>query len=227
MTLFSDRVLAFNLSLPQILPTPANISMLYPFSNDQIKKCMRNFYDTFYNDDTSRVFIFGINPGRFGAGITGVPFTDPIRLEGECGIQNDLKKRSELSSIFVYDVIRKFGGVRSFYDQFYITSICPIGFTKNGKNYNYYDDKKLQTSLEPFILKSISNQLLIGSNRDIAICMGQGKNFKYFQKINQQHRFFKKIVPLPHPRWVMQYRSKMKDEFIDKYLKVLREATTS
>ncbi len=39
-----------------------------------------------------RYLILGINPGRFGGGITGIPFTDPIRLQNICGIENDFQK---------------------------------------------------------------------------------------------------------------------------------------
>ena len=33
--------------------------------------------------------------------------------------------------------------------------------------------------------------------------------------------FFERILPLPHPRWVMQYRRKRKEEFVGQYLGVL------
>lgn len=39
--------------------------------------------------------ILGINPGRFGAGTTGIAFIDPIRLENECGINNSFPKKVE------------------------------------------------------------------------------------------------------------------------------------
>ena len=61
---------------------------------------------------------------------------------------------------------------------------------------------------------------LFGDDR-IAFSLGQGKNFQYLQKINQTHRLFREIKPLPHPRWVMQYRLKRLDEFIGVYQKEL------
>ena len=64
------------------------------------------FYQKYYTDSQPRNFMFGINPGRFGAGITGVPFTDPVRLETECGIQNDFPKKQELSAQFVWMFIQ-------------------------------------------------------------------------------------------------------------------------
>ena len=38
-------------------------------------------------------------------------------------------------------------------------------------------------------------------------------------ELNNEKNFFKKIIPLDHPRYVMQYKSKLKLDYIDKYLK--------
>ena len=51
---------------------------------------------------TQRHLLLGINPGRFGGGVTGIPFTDPIRLQNVCGIENNFEKKQELSSVFIY-----------------------------------------------------------------------------------------------------------------------------
>ena len=106
-----------------------------------------------------RISIFGINPGRFGAGLTGISFTDPIRLELVCGIKNDLKKKPEPSSRFVYKVIEAYGGVEKFYNDFYVTAVSPLGFTEDGNNLNYYDYKSLVAAAEPFIIDSIKKQI--------------------------------------------------------------------
>ena len=47
---------------------------------------------------------------------------------------------------------------------------------------------------------------------------------KYFEKLNEEHGFFKQVLPLPHPRWVMQYRRKRLEEFVELYLEKLRAA---
>ncbi len=185
---------------------------------------MTAFYEQFYADQEPRVFIFGINPGRFGAGVTGVPFTDPIRLEQSCGIQNDFAKKSELSSVFVYECIEAFGGLAAFYRHFYITSLCPLGFVKSGININYYDDKSLQNAVAPHILENINRQKTFGASEKVAICLGQGKNAAYFRKINAVHHFFESILEVPHPRWVMQYRRKKMADFVSQYIEVLNKA---
>ena len=220
---FADRVLKYHFSLKTDIKLPSPVEWIYPFESKETKESMRLFFQKYYADDHIRHFLFGINPGRFGAGVTGVPFTDPIRLQEVCEIENEFQKRNELSSIFVYDVIKAFGGVNSFYKNFYITSVCPLGFIKNGKNYNYYDDKALEKAVEKFIIKNFKSQIKFGTG-PIAYSMGQGKNFKYLKALNDKHQFFEEVIPLPHPRWVMQYRLKRKQEYIDEYLEKLNRA---
>ncbi|MEZ5041210.1 MAG: DUF4918 family protein [Saprospiraceae bacterium] len=221
---FGQQVVKFTTALRPDWQLPSPVALLFPYEETATMNALSRFYLQYYNDKAPRIFIFGINPGRFGAGITGVPFTDPIRLAEVCGIPNDFQKKAELSSIFVYEYIQAYGGPAAFYQQYYITSLCPLGFTKEGKNYNYYDDKQLEKAVEPHIINNIKEQKAFGTTNRVAICMGQGANFKYFQKINQQHHFFDHILPVPHPRWVMQYRLKRMEEFVQVYLDAFAEA---
>ncbi len=189
-----------------------------PFTDEKTWSICQEFYNKYYKDNSTRVCIIGINPGRFGAGITGVPFTDPIRLKTQCEIENDWPKKQELSSVFVYDMINAFGGVAAFYSKFYITAVSPLGFVRNGKNLNYYDDKALQESIKPFVVDCFKKQLDWGVEKRLAFCLGEGKNNEYLQKLNKEYRFFDEVIPLPHPRFIMQYKLKQKDVYIDKYL---------
>ena len=100
--------------------------------------------------------------------------------------------------------------------------MSPLGFIKNGININYYDDRQLLKASEPFIVWNIRTQLEFGARRNAAVCIGEGQNFKVFKKLNDQHGFFKEVIPLPHPRFVMQYRRKRLDEFVGNYVSVLR-----
>ncbi len=222
---FADQVIAFTRSLrPPDIPLPAGFAWLFPYDEPATVSALTAFYQKYYADAGPRVFVFGINPGRFGAGVTGVPFTDPIRLETECGIANDFAKKAELSSQFIWQFIHAYGGGTAFCRDFYITSLSPLGFVRDGLNINYYDDRALQQAAGPFIEWNIRTQLEFGARRDVAICLGEGQNFAYFQKINALHGFFEKILPLPHPRWVMQYRRKRMEEFVEKYVATAREA---
>ncbi|MGE5457694.1 MAG: uracil-DNA glycosylase family protein, partial [Methanococcaceae archaeon] len=72
------------------------------------------------------------------------------------------------------------------------------------------------------IIRSIRNQLKFGIINDLCFCMGTGKNARYLTELNEREHFFGKIVPLEHPRFVMQYRTKRKQEYIDKYMQLLK-----
>jgi hypothetical protein len=217
-------ILDFYHTLRPRFSLPKGISIMNPYREATTWAVASQFYQKFYGDDRERVFIFGINPGRHGAGVTGVPFTDPLRLAEKCGIPNEWKKQAELSSEFVYAMIAGYGGVEAFYRRFYITALSPLGFVRDGKNLNYYDDKQLIKDFEPFMLRCIRRQLATMPTTDICYCMGEGENFKYFTKVNERYGFFKEIIPLPHPRWVMQYRRKRVGEFVELYLKRLGAA---
>lgn len=217
-SLCSKAIVDFYEHLKIPVDLPPGIEALYPFKEKEVLRISKEFYHRYYADSNKRSYLIGINPGRLGAGVTGIPFTDPIRLKNELKIDHDLQQKSELSSRFIYDVIESLGGPKSFFGNFYITSVSPIGFIKDGKNLNYYDDKTLEENLEGYIVENFEKQLQsIPSNRNIAFCLGLGKNFTYLKKLNAKHRLFKKIIPLAHPRWVMQYRLKSKEEFVLAY----------
>jgi len=221
---FADKILNFHKTLQPNWSLPNGVELLFPFDNKDAWHVMTAFFKKYFDDHQQRTLIFGINPGRFGAGITGTPFTDPKILESICNIENPFPKKSELSAIFVYEYIKAYGGPDRFYKDFYITSVCPLGFVKEGKNYNYYDDKALTKAVEPHIIHNITTNIAFGCNQKIALCMGQGKNYKYFKQLNEREGFFEELIPLPHPRWVMQYRRKRMMEFVEVYLEAFSRA---
>ena len=214
---WNERVLNFiqQLQPPQV---PPPYEVLYPFADADVLQACRQFYKKYYADAAPRYIMIGINPGRLGAGITGVPFTDPIRLIDSCGIANPWPRKPELSSIFMYEMMEAFGGVAAFYQQLYISSISPLGFVADGKNVNYYDDRLLAEAVLPFAQQCLDTQLSWPVQRSVAFCIGEGKNLQYLQQLNQQHQWFNQIEALPHPRFVMQYKRTQIDAYIDQYL---------
>lgn len=215
----SYAILDFYRNLRPDFHLPEGVTIMNPFTDKDSSELATTFYNKFYHDTHPRKFIFGINPGRFGGGVTGIPFTDPVRLAEDCGIPNELPKKTELSAQFVYEVIRRYGGAEAFYNNFFITALSPLGFTKNGLNLNYYDDKDLLKSIEPFIINTIKTQQEnILTDKNTCFCLGEGTNFKYFSKLNKTHQFYKNIIPLPHPRFIMQYRRKRIAEFAELYI---------
>jgi hypothetical protein len=225
MMTFADKVIDFNKHLEYTGPAlPANIRIMNPFKEGEYAlRVSSEFYKKYYNDSNKRHLILGINPGRFGSGLTGVPFTDPKRLKSECNINYAGKITHEPSSVYVYEVINAYGGTEAFYNKFYISSLCPLGFTMidnkgREKNYNYYDSKELCTAVTPFIIDNIKTQIALGCHSDTCFCFGTGQNEKFLKKLNEEHGFFNKIIALEHPRFIMQYKAKTKQVYINKYL---------
>ena len=149
--------------------------------------------------------------------MTGIPFEDSINLQKETGILIDEYYISKSSSEFIYNVIEEYGGRNAFYSDFYMSFVCPIGIVKNSVkgneiNCNYYESKKLKEKLYSLIITNIEEIINLGS----------GENYAFLKKINEDYNFFEKIEPLEHPRYIMQYNSKRKDEFLAKYLRLLR-----
>jgi hypothetical protein len=219
---FADDVIAFNKSLNLNVQLPDGVNVMNPFNDKITREISEKFYRKFYTDEYQRTLIMGINPGRFGAGLTGIPFTDPVKLEKNCEIPNPLNKTTEPSAGFIYDMIAAFGDPDAFYNKYFIYAVCPLGFTKDGVNYNYYDSKLLEKAVTPFIIRSLNQVLSFQVSKEICFCLGNGKNFKFLSKLNSDYHFFKEIIPLPHPRWIVQYRRKKYDEFILEYLKLLK-----
>jgi hypothetical protein len=222
---FADKVICFNKQLEYTgAALPPGIRIMNPFREyGQTIPISELFYHKYYNDNNPRHIILGINPGRFGGGLTGIPFTDPKRLKTECGIDYDGKATHEPSSVFVYEMIHAYGGVEAFYNKLYINSLCPLGFTTvdgkgKEKNYNYYDSKPLANAVHGFIVDNIRKQISLGVITDVCFCFGTGKNESYLRKLNEEYRFFKKIIALEHPRFIMQYKTASKQFYIDKYL---------
>lgn len=173
-----------------------------------------------------RSLILGSNPARRATAVTGIPFEDATHLKLETGISIDNFYINKSSSNFLYDVIKEYGGCNKFYNNFYMNFVFPLGIEKinsnNSKsNCNYYEIKQFETKLYDYIIESIKTILKFNIDTSICYCIGSGKNYEFLLKINKEYNFFKKIIPLEHPRFIMQYNSKNKDLYLKKYLDAL------
>jgi hypothetical protein len=226
---FADRIIFFLENLDFKVSLPDGVSIMNPFRDDpRVMPVVRQFYMKYFSDNKPRHMILGINPGRSGAGSTGIPFTDTQRLSAECGLSMEGLKTFEPSSVYVYDMIAAFGGPEVFYSHFYISAVSPLGFTVAGKggkqvNYNYYDSRKLTESLTGFICESLEKQLDFGISRNACFCLGTGRNYDFIMEMNEKKGYFERIVPLEHPRFIMQYKLKQKQEYIRKYITELKK----
>lgn len=227
---FAEQILKFNEILSQkSFDLPIGFKVINPFKEDQkeqVKKVTTAFYQKYYNDNRPRRLIFGSSPARNGTAVTGVPFEDAKHLQSETGIYIDKFYINKSSSGFIYDVIKEYGGCEKFYADFYMNFVCPLGLVRtnskgNEVNCNYYENKELQKSLYSFIVSSIRSQIDFGIDTSVCYCIGSGENYNFLSKINEEYNFFNTIIPLEHPRFIMQYNSKQKDIFLDKYIKAL------
>lgn len=224
---FSDSVLEFNAWLADVsLELFDNYSINNPFNGQnkgQIKEITKSFYKKYYNDNNKRYLILGSSPARKGTAITGIPFEDASHLYKETGIMIDNFYINKSSSDFLYDVMEQYGGCERFYKDFFMNFVCPLGIVNvnskgNKINANYYENRKLENVLYNFIVESLRKQISLGIETSICYCIGSGENFKFLSKINEQYKFFDKIIALEHPRFIMQYNSKDRNKYLDKYI---------
>jgi hypothetical protein len=223
----ADKIKSFNRNLHLGSRLPKGVSVLNPFQdNVEVNNWSNTFYGRFYADSQPRHLILGINPGRLGAGQTGIPFTDTKRLYEYFGLGSVDDITHESSSAYIYRMIDAYGGAVDFYSRYLISSVCPLGFVtgKNGKqlNFNYYDSPALQKAVTPFIVRCLEEQLQWPIKRDKVFCLGTGKNVKFLKDLNEKYRWFESIVSLEHPRYIMQYKAQRVDEYIEKYIQALR-----
>lgn len=224
---FAAKVIDFNNNLKYNGAIPEAFKVLNPYlDNPETMIVMHQFYEKYYNDNRKRKFIIGINPSRHGAGVTGVPFTDTKRLETVCGITLQSAHTHEVSSVFLYDMIKQYGGADKFYGNFYINSPFPLAIVRKAKddnflNANYYDDSRLFDCVKEFMIDSLKRHFNMGLDTDEVFVLGV-KNGSFIKKLNDNHRFFKKMTILEHPRFIQQYKSKEKQLFIDKYIEALK-----
>ena len=125
-----QHVLSFSLKGTRL---PPGIGVLDPFNGpnaDEVRRIVTLFHRKYYSDDRPRTLMLGINPGRLGAGSTGLSFTDTKRCESDLGIPVHGLRTHEPSSDFFYRMIRAAGGPDAFYSRVYVHAVCPLGFVK-------------------------------------------------------------------------------------------------
>ena len=155
---------------------------------------MERFYNRYVVPYEQKVVICGINPGRFGSGKCGVPFLDFRALNELVGDTG--RRDSEKSARFFYAVVRHFGAER-FYSTFYVTNVSWLGFTKDGRNINYY---RLPDDLQTIILGKFAYEMgMVKPDRIIATSIEVAKTLS---KLKAEKKIAAEIdIRLRHPRW--------------------------
>jgi lmo2813 protein len=94
-----------------------------------------------------------------------------------------------------------------------VIQLQPSGNYKGGKYSPKYS----------LIASSIQTQIDFGIYTSVCYCIGSGDNYTFLSKINKKYNFFDEIIPLEHPRFIMQYNPKHKYEYFEKYLTALNQ----
>lgn len=231
--LFADNILEFNEFLSKVkINLPEGFRLVNPFNGeekDKIEEITKAFYSKYYNDSKKRHIILGSSPARRGSAVTGVPFENTESLQQETGVNIESFHANKGSSDFLSEVIDRYGGRQKFYTDFYMSFVCPLGIVRQNTkghevNCNYYESKSLLTALRQFILEALKRQVNFNINTSTCYCIGSGENYKILTEINDKYKLFERIIPLEHPRFIMQYHAKQKEAFLKKYLEKLSAA---
>lgn len=219
---FGSLVADFLTSMTIDVPLPYGVEVLEPYSDPEVCRVVHAMCAEYYAGHKPRVGVWGINPGRFGAGLTGLSFTDPFAVQNLLGIETTITGRREISAEFIQLVIEAYGGPRTFYSDFYLSALSPLGFVADAKNVNFYDTPELQSALTPMIQQWVTLQHQFGLRNDMTIILGTGKLQSFVERNVRTHCSLGNVTYLEHPRYIMQYRRKQRDAYVEKYINVLR-----
>lgn len=173
------------------------------------------FYDKYYIDNVPRIVLCGINPGRNGAGKTGVPFLDFHSLSQL--LPNIDNHDKELSAKFIYDIILHFGAEK-FFKYVYLTNISWFGFANEKGNVNYYD---LDTDLQDTFTNGFVEEM--EAIRPLTIIPLSKRVEATLQNMKMQNLLPYPISkPLGHPYYYSNFKSRRVTGF-EQYISTIKE----
>lgn len=164
---------------------------------------VQRYYRTVYRSNASRIVLCGINPGRNGAGKTGIPFLD---FRSISQLLSDIEGDDrEQSAQFIFSIINEVGR-ESFYENVYMTNISWFGFTRDGKNLNYYDlpSSLATTFTDTFIaeMDMVQPKIIIPLSKEVE------RSLKQMRKSGRLH--YPIAERLPHPYYCSIGKNAMK-----------------
>ena len=177
---------------------------------------VNEFYKIVYQkNNVNRIVLCGINPGRNGAGKTGVPFIDNLSLSK---ILSKIEERdSEPSAQFVWSVISKFNNFNEFFDSVYLTNISWLGFTKNGNNYQYYE---LENELRVEFIKGFVQEMnIVKPYAIIPLSIDVNKDINILK--NKYNKNWNVINRLNHPSWC-SFNTERANEWCNRYYEEIK-----
>jgi hypothetical protein len=153
---------------------------------------IKQFNEKYYAEGYPETVLCGINPGKNGAGKTGVPFLDFSSLSKL--MEGVDRVDTERSAQFFYNIVEEFGAAK-FYRSFYVTNISWVGFTKDGNNKNYYE---LSDPVKDFIYDAFIYEMnIVAPKTIISLSEEVGKSLRYLFKESD----IDISARLPHPNY--------------------------
>lgn len=195
MSIFSENLNRYNLNYEfKRLLNENGISMLEGYLDQS--DIMDAFCEKFYSNKIPKIVICGINPGRLGAGLTGVPFFDFASLSKI--FPSILRKDTENTAQFFFKVIEKIG-VERFFNYFYITNVSSVGYSKGKSNFNF---DKLPDNLRSIVFSNFAEEIELIKPVKI-IALGDAA-FNGVESALGKNSY--RLEKLKHPSWIMQYK---------------------
>ncbi len=172
-----------------------NIGILSEFLDN--KNNIIEFHKKYIQPNSPKIVMCGINPGRKGAGITGIPFIDTYSLSKM--LPDIINPKSEKSAKFFFSIIEEFG-IDKFYKNIHFTNMSWLGFYKldNGINVNY---NSLSEEIQNYLIDKFVEEMDF-INPEVIIPIGDIVNWELLFNLKEKNRLKAEIGPrLYHPAY--------------------------
>ena len=74
--------------------------------------------------------------------------------------------------------------------------------------------------VKDFMIDSLKKHISLGLDTSKVVVLGK-KNAGFIEKLNREEHLFGQIAVLEHPRFIQQYKSKEKQQYIERYISTL------
>ncbi|HZL11862.1 MAG TPA: uracil-DNA glycosylase family protein [Prolixibacteraceae bacterium] len=188
-----------------------NVGILSEFLDN--KNNIIEFHKKYVQPNSPKIVMCGINPGRRGAGITGIPFIDTNSLSKM--LPDISNPKTEKSAKFFFSIIEEFG-INGFYRNVHVTNMSWFGFYEldKGTNINY---NSLPTEIQNDLIDKFVEEMDF-INPNVIIPIGDIVNWELLYNLKVKNRLNAEIGPrLYHPAYRLVDR-KTYIETLTKYL---------
>ena len=188
-----------------------NITILREFL--PYRPIAEQFWQQYVPEPLPQTVIVGLNPGRMGAGLTGVPLLDFRSLTNLLPDARLPRNDTEPSANFFHRVAQHIGAEK-FYRQFYVSNVSAVGYLRDNKNCNYHD---LPDAAQQIVEQRFRDEMAVVAPKRI-IALGREVEATV-QRLYDDGAI--RISHLPHPSWIMTYRLREAQSWVRRYTQML------